>query len=122
MMDLMMVCLRGCFCLMTGIKRGIKMGPNFIKLDVFSLRYNHYAFIDTEDYLADRLFINHKVTVDFGREYKCEGKPYIVIFCKVKKKDDEAFRDALSEMENKMLLMGYKDYSEVCNMVSGNVA
>lgn len=94
------------------------MRANYIKLDVFSLRYNHYAFIDTDEYLADKLFINHKVTVDFGREYKMEGKPYLIIFCKVKKKDDEAFKEALSEMENKMLLMGYTDYDEMCNLVS----
>jgi len=38
-----------------------------------------------------------------------------VIFCKIRKRDEKKFLDALSEMYDKMLLMGYKDYQEVCD-------
>ena len=31
------------------------------------------------------------------------------------KRDEKKFLDALSEMYDKMLLMGYKDYQEVCD-------
>lgn len=37
------------------------------------------------------------------------------IFCKIRKRDEKKFLDALSEMYDKMLLMGYKDYQEVCD-------
>lgn len=62
-----------------------------------------------------QLFIKYKVTVDFGDEYVKENSPYHVIFCKIRKRDEKKFLDALSEMYDKMLLMGYKDYQEVCD-------
>ena len=34
-------------------------------LEKFSLLYDYYAFFDTKDYLADSLFIKHKVHVHF---------------------------------------------------------
>ena len=53
--------------------------------------------------------------MDFGDEYVKENSPYHVIFCKIRKRDEKKFLDALSEMYDKMLLMGYKDYQEVCD-------
>ena len=32
-------------------------------LERFSLLYNHFAIIDTDEYLADSLFVRHKVRV-----------------------------------------------------------
>ena len=42
---------------------------NYWKLQKFSIFYTYYAFIDSQDYLADQLFVKHKVKVDFGKEY-----------------------------------------------------
>ena len=47
--------------------------------------------------------------MDFGDEYVKENSPYHVIFCKIRKRDEKKFLD------DKMLLMGYKDYQEVCD-------
>lgn len=71
------------------------------------------------DYLADKLFIDHKVKVEFGREYKLEGSEYIIIFCKVRKKDSEAFKEALSKVCDKALLMGYDGYESACKLFLG---
>ncbi len=35
----------------------------------FSLRYDYFLFFDTTPYLADQLFIRHKVRVWFDQEY-----------------------------------------------------
>ena len=88
---------------------------NYYKLQSPSFFKFQYVFLDSEDYLADQLFIKYKVTVDFGDEYVKENSPYHVIFCKIRKRDEKKFLDALSEMYDKMLLMGYKDYQEVCD-------
>lgn len=40
-----------------------------------------------------------------------------MIFCKVQKKDTERFEKALSKLNDKMLLLGYKDYQEICKEV-----
>lgn len=75
-----------------------------------SVRFSHYAIIDTEHYLADQLFIKHKVRVWFGHEFKSPDSPYVVIFCKCRKRDAKRFEDAMEELSNKMLLCGHPDY------------
>ena len=84
------------------------------RLDRFSLFNVHFAFLDTEDYLADGLFIKHQVRVYFGDEFVNPDTPYHIIFCHVRKWDEERFRAAMSELSNKMLLCGNVDYLEVC--------
>lgn len=84
------------------------------RLDRFSLFNVHFAFLDTEDYLADGLFIKHQVRVYFGDEFVNPDIPYHIIFCHVRKWDEERFRAAMSELSNKMLLCGNVDYLEVC--------
>lgn len=92
---------------------------NFWRLNKPSLRYAYYAFLDTEDYLADQLFISHKVDVKFLQEYGKENSPYVVIMCRCRKQDVESFEAALAELPNKMLLLGFKDYLNVWEEMAG---
>ena len=87
---------------------------NYLTLERFSLRYYYYAFLDTGDYLADNLFINHQVTVKFLQEYGHDDSPYLVIFCRIRKRNEKAFLDAVKELPNKMLICGHPDYPTVC--------
>lgn len=87
---------------------------NYWKIDKPSLIYYYYVFFDTKEYLADQLFINHKVTVSFDKEYVKQGIPYVAIFCKIKKKDEGNFLKALAELPNKMLIMGNRGYISYC--------
>ena len=68
------------------------LNSHFWTLKRFSLRYSFYAIIDTEDYLADQLFIREQVRVWFGHELSNPDSPYRVIFCKCKKKDGAGTR------------------------------
>lgn len=88
---------------------------NYLTLERCSLLYDHYAFIDVPEYYADQLFVQHQVTVRFGKEYKHPDYPYVVIFCKVRKRDRDKFLTALSELDRKMILRGYPRYEEFCN-------
>ena len=83
-------------------------------LHKFSLFNTYFAFLDTEDYLADGLFINHRVRVYFGDEFVKADIPYRIIFCHVRKWDKERFCNAMRELPNKMLLCGNADYLSVC--------
>ena len=87
---------------------------NYFTLEKFSLLYDHYAFIDVPEYYADQLFIQHKVTVRFGNEFQHPDQPYVVIFCKVRKRDRTRFLSALAELNRKMILCGYPGYEEFC--------
>ena len=87
---------------------------NGIRLKKFSLFFDYYAYIDTPDYLADSLFIKHKVSVCCMQEYCHPATEYIVILCKCLKKDSERFCTALEELSNKMLICGHPDYIDFC--------
>ena len=88
------------------------------KLERASLLYAHYIFVDTEEYLADGLFIRHKVTVHFGKKFgKWEDPQYRLILCKVRKRDEARFLAALQELPAKMLLCGYTDYPDACDFI-----
>lgn len=87
---------------------------SYISLRKFSLRYRYYCFIDTKEYLADSIFIQNKVAVRFYHELVKPGSVYRFIFCRVPKKEEKGFLLSLEELQNKMLLCGYRDYEEFC--------
>lgn len=51
----------------------------------------------------------------FGKECIKQGCDYAMIFCKVRKRDEEKFLHSLELLENKMLLSGHPDYLEFCH-------
>ena len=87
---------------------------NYLRLERFSLCHRFYAFLDSDDYLADQLFIKHKVRVKFLQEYQKDGFDFRTIFCRIHKRDERAFLDALNELPNKMMLCGHADYPAQC--------
>lgn len=82
----------------------------YTQLQKFSLLNSYYMFFDTEEYLADSLFVRHQVTVNFQFEYTAPDRRYIAVFCSVRKKDQDKFLEALQELPDKMLLFGHVDY------------
>ena len=89
---------------------------NFVEESKRSLLYKHFCYIDVKEYLADALFAKYKVHVRFGSEYQKEGSDYVFIFCKVPKKEADKFEMALEELKRKMLLLGYQEYPEICEL------
>ena len=88
-------------------------------IDRLSLFYNYFAFLDTDAYLADQLFVKHQARVHFREEYVRGDSPYRVIFCHVRKRDRARFQAALEELPKKMMLLGYIDYLDVCRALWG---
>lgn len=82
---------------------------------LFRLRYA-YADLKTEtSYVADSLFFRHKVPVKYDQEMANENEKYRIIFCRIRKKDKAEFEKALSEVDNKMCLLGHTDYEAFCH-------
>ena len=84
----------------------------------FSIFSVLYAYVDHSSYQADRLFVQNKVRVKFKGEYTKEESPYCIVLCKVRKKDAERFEEALDRLKSKMLLLGYRDYPDVCSEIT----
>lgn len=87
---------------------------NYTVVDEFSLLYRNYCFLDVKEYFADGIFIKNKIKVKFGKEMVKPEIKYVVIFCKVRKKNADAFEKSMEELHRKMLLLGFGDYEDVC--------
>ena len=90
------------------------MPKNYWRLRDKSIFYIKFAYLDAKDYLADALFAQYGIKVRYGPELEKPGELYVVISCKVRKKDERSFLAALAELENKMLLLGHADYPDYC--------
>ena len=90
------------------------------QLERHSLLYHYFAFVDTGEYLADALFIRHKVRIHFMKEMVKENEesPYRVIFCRVRKKDTLKAIAALQELPGKQLVFGHTDYPAYCEKIN----
>lgn len=84
------------------------------KLKTISPFSFQYLYFDTEDHLADKVFIKNKVFVKFGKEYAKNGEKYRIIFCEISKKNVDKFLKSIDELKDKMLLLGFTDYEEWC--------
>lgn len=91
------------------------------KFSFGSLFYDYFVFFDTKPYLADQLFIRHKVRVWFDREYAKDGSPYLAIFCRVRRKDVPKFLAALEDLKNSMMLCGHPHYVEEISSYMGEM-
>ena len=90
---------------------------NYYECRNFGIKYKIFLYIDVKDYLADPIFINHQVRVKWTREFSHKNSPYLVIFCKVQKKDVEKFKTAMEDLEKKMLICGHKDYDKLAKEI-----
>ena len=86
---------------------------NYVELEA-SLFCDNFLYFDTFDCFADDIFIKNNVKVKFRAKLASDEYSYIAVICKVKKKFRNAFLESLNELERKMLICGYSDYSEFC--------
>jgi hypothetical protein len=93
------------------------MEENYWKLDDMSILTIPYVYVDHFKYLADNLFGERKVKIKWQEELEKKDSPYRVIFCRVRKRDAAGFEEALEKLKDKMLILGHRDYPEVCNEV-----
>ena len=87
---------------------------NYWRMSDFSIFSVHYAYVDHGSYLAEQLFEQNKITMKFKGEMVREDSSYHIVFCKVLKRHTTKFEEALGKLKDKMLLLGYTDYSKTC--------
>lgn len=91
------------------------MSNNYLQLksNRFS-RYNNFVYIDTTGFLADSIFAQNEIKVKFCGDYFHREKKYVVVMCKVKKKDVSVFLQSMAELANRAILIGNTDYESFC--------
>ena len=90
---------------------------NYWKMKGFSLLTVPYAYVDHSSHLADSLFVQNNVKMKCKEKLVRKNSPYCIIFCKVLKRDEDKFEQALGSLKDKMLLLGYRDYPDVCSEI-----
>ena len=71
---------------------------NYISLTRIPFLFRSYVYFDAVDNLADSLFCRHKVQVYFGKEYRRNDTEYKIIFCRIRKKDEDKFNALLDSL------------------------
>ena len=87
---------------------------NCMKLKKLSLFYAHYIFVDKEEHLADSLLLSKGVEVRWGKEFAKPGVSYRFRFCKVRKRQEALFLEALQKLQDDMPLSQYLEYAQFC--------
>lgn len=84
----------------------------FIKLTNKSPLFCHYAFLDTNPRVSRQVFQKHKIFVWVDSLYSTGDEKYSVALCRVRKKDQKKFEEALEALAKTMLVLGNTDYLE----------
>lgn len=80
------------------------------KLSPLALFSRYFMYVDVPDYEADYLFIQNEVRVYYSKQFQLPGDDYVVISCRVWKKDAKRFLEALEKLPQKMAVKGYSNY------------
>lgn len=89
------------------------MAIGYIELSGWQPFRKMFAYMDAANsYRADELLRKYKLKVKFKNEWTSPEGRYRMIFCAVPKKQAEQFKEAMEQMPDRMLLLGYDDYSE----------
>lgn len=89
------------------------MAIGYIELSGWKPFRKMFAYMDAADsYRADELLRKYKLKVKFKNEWTSPEGRYRMIFCTVPKKQAEQFKEAMEQMPDRMLLLGYDDYTK----------
>ena len=90
---------------------------NYLKLENKALFSKYYMYLDSTECVADRIFVNNKIKVKFIQDFKRSNTKYIIVLCKVNKKQCKDFESVMEKLKNNLLLCGHNDYLKVCEEV-----
>ena len=87
---------------------------NYTRLTDRSLFFRSYLYVESTDYISASLFSKYRVRVSGIREMAKPGETYHYIICKVRRRDEEKFLTALSELSRLLLVRGETEYPAAC--------
>ena len=80
---------------------------------------NSYLYADSWDYQSLRVFRRkglRSFRVCKSYVFKFDPK-YCLVGCTLNKREEQAFLEALDELQRDLLVMGYRDYEQYCDDV-----
>lgn len=93
------------------------MDKNYLQLHTYAPFSFLYIFIDTVDHFYERIMNSSGITLKGIKEYIKDESPFRLISCYVRKKDAFIFCNAIQQIRNRALLLGYREYDEMCQQM-----
>jgi len=93
------------------------MEKNYLQLHSHSPFSKYYIFIDTVDHIYERVMEKYGIGLKRVQEYTKAESPFRLITCHIKKSDETVFLNAIEQIRNNALLLGYRDYDEMCHLM-----
>ncbi len=87
---------------------------NCVQLRCRSPFHYKFMFVDTQEHVSKRLLADSCVHASRVRELAKQGSPFRLIMCNIRRKDLDEFGQMLEKLKNNILLLGYRDYDEMC--------
>lgn len=81
--------------------------------------YNHFVYLDTDDYEADRILVQNNVRcIRFGKEFRSADYPgYALIMARVPRWKSSGFVEAMGKLEKWMILLHKNGYETLCENI-----
>ena len=81
------------------------------------LPFAHCMYIDVPEYFADSLFEKHGVMVKREYSLRRPGDEFLIVLCRIRRRDREKYLQAIGELDRKMILCGHPGYEAYCRQI-----
>ena len=84
---------------------------------------NVYVYVDSKDQQSLRMLARKKLRGFRARKAWSlkNTKRYCLICCELNKREEPAFLEAMDELHRNLLIKGYRDYEECCDVVFSSI-
>lgn len=87
---------------------------NCIQVDSRSLFSYRFVYVDIKDHISESILKEYGVYPFRVKEMARKDSPFRLIVCSIRKRDIRRFKEALSILKNRILILGYNDYDDFC--------
>ena len=91
---------------------------NCIRIRSWSPFHFRVIIIDTKEYVSTRILTNYGIRPWNIKRMSNSSTPFRLVECSIRKKDVEKFIEALEGIRNSILVMGYRDYDQMCDKLN----
>lgn len=87
------------------------MSGYYQKIQKLSMLWRYYAYVDTSNHAADFCMRTNGVSsVHFLKEMVKDESEYIIVFCRIPKRENNEFLAAMKSLPERMKQIGHPDY------------
>lgn len=97
------------------------MSNFYVEIRCLNPFYRKFLYVDAPSYAADDLFVKYDVFPLFDNELSRPGDEFVLVVCRVRRREVHDFLTALSELPAKMRLIGHENYEEYCNNLASRL-